>query len=363
MAVMILLVFALVTASVGSVPIDGQQNLDSIIEHLISLVSAKTARNQDSQPEEQCNGLNIIAASVEKVQIEFCDPVTGTGIRVVSEVSAQGTGQYSITTLEGESIVAAEKYHQNKATIMSFAGEHFLISDMARSERSAREDLLRLFGKLEDNQAAREQYIQQESIRAVKEALQRGEEMKLEIDAKVSIQERRDHSFAKLLSYPEVQLIEEAAKLLGKSGVQGTNNPSARVFYAHAMRLAKAQRTIFMDEESSKMSNAHSVFLQALSAAKNAGVNNKGQKVYTETLEQCTNYDTKCAKGECPIGDECEGMCGIGCSYCWDYWFVCGDCCYHKGCHDHDICCGDNGYFSIACLKVPFSFRCNSYKC
>lgn len=37
-----------------------------------------------------------------------------------------------------------------------------------------------------------------------------------------------------------------------------------------------------------------------------------------------------------PNHDGCFGMCGKGCS-CWSW--VCGDCCYHRGCYMHDSFC------------------------
>ena len=37
-----------------------------------------------------------------------------------------------------------------------------------------------------------------------------------------------------------------------------------------------------------------------------------------------------------PGQNQCFGMCGPGCS-CWKW--VCGDCCWHKGCAAHDSDC------------------------
>ena len=61
-----------------------------------------------------------------------------------------------------------------------------------------------------------------------------------------------------------------------------------------------------------------------------------------------------------PIGPNCLGMCGPGCWWCWRY--VCGDCCYHLGCYEHDVCCQD--YFSSACLcrlRLVLHFSCSGY--
>jgi hypothetical protein len=41
-------------------------------------------------------------------------------------------------------------------------------------------------------------------------------------------------------------------------------------------------------------------------------------------------------------GDDCYGMCGYGCS-CWSW--VCGDCCYHSGCAQHDSWCRQGQWY------------------
>jgi hypothetical protein len=64
---------------------------------------------------------------------------------------------------------------------------------------------------------------------------------------------------------------------------------------------------------------------------------------------------------ECPPcpDEECLALCGYGC-HCWKW--VCGDCCYHLGCHGHDICCREN-FIQTKCL-FPISFKCESeYSC
>ena len=51
---------------------------------------------------------------------------------------------------------------------------------------------------------------------------------------------------------------------------------------------------------------------------------------------------------------KCFGMCGKKC-WCW-HW-VCGDCCLHKGCLQHDACCryANPQYLSTYCL-LPFVY-------
>ena len=60
----------------------------------------------------------------------------------------------------------------------------------------------------------------------------------------------------------------------------------------------------------------------------------------------------------CPV-QECFGLCGYGCN-CWEW--LCGDCCYHLGCHGHDVCCRKS-FIKMNCL-FPTKFECNSeYTC
>ena len=69
--------------------------------------------------------------------------------------------------------------------------------------------------------------------------------------------------------------------------------------------------------------------------------------------------EKRCSLSHDPRNDECTGMCGPSCS-CWSW--VCGDCCFHQGCLEHDICCEKDSW-SAYCL-VPLGFSCESYmKC
>ena len=63
--------------------------------------------------------------------------------------------------------------------------------------------------------------------------------------------------------------------------------------------------------------------------------------------------DESCSR--CPKKRQCLGLCGRGCKC--QKW-VCGDCCYHRGCYEHDLCCGKK-FTQIKCL-FPIGFRCNS---
>ena len=66
-----------------------------------------------------------------------------------------------------------------------------------------------------------------------------------------------------------------------------------------------------------------------------------------QVVERAYGREKRCTdlRGD-PNGDKCLGMCGPRCR-CW-HW-VCGDCCEHGGCRQHDLCCRSN-FFSTYCL-------------
>ena len=130
------------------------------------------------------------------------------------------------------------------------------------------------------------------------------------------------HALQGLLDMREITLLEEAAEAVGKRGVNGKNTPAAMPFFIFALRITQ--------------------------------LHTKGPYFGNTTLthrdkrQSCFNTCPPCPN------DECYGQCGYGCT-CWD--FLCGDCCYHLGCYDHDTCCRQ-GFYQARCL-VPFDFSCN----
>lgn len=316
----------------------------AILQQLISSGSNRHLAIEETA----CNGLKLMTSSPAKIEGTFCSPATGRGIRFMSQVTEQGTGRFSIRRLEGEPIVAAERPHDDnsKETLTSILGTHFLVKKQNRFS----------------GEEATEQLIPEAHLQAVKSALYRHEDIAMNnfFDSGVSVQGERLKTFTKLLLRAEVQLIDEAAKAMGMSGISGKDNQAARVFYVYAMRLASAQEKLLTREVSVQTSSYYEDNLkQALFARGNVYENSNANE-----LQQCTNLAVKCPRGKCPIGKDCTGMCGPKCSWCWDYKIVCDDCCFHQGCYDHDLCCsGPKGYMTWGCLSVPFHFKCDHYNC
>ena len=74
--------------------------------------------------------------------------------------------------------------------------------------------------------------------------------------------------------------------------------------------------------------------------------------------DQNSKRKKRCSLASDPNNDNCLGMCGKGC-WCWSIF--CGDCCYNRGCYEHDMCCRTR-FFSTYCLTPIFhSFWCSSF--
>ena len=57
--------------------------------------------------------------------------------------------------------------------------------------------------------------------------------------------------------------------------------------------------------------------------------------------------------------NDCLGMCGYGCS-CW--WIVCNNCCFNRGCYEHDLCCRKK-FLSPQCLfPLNYGFSCSGFR-
>lgn len=107
---------------------------------------------------------------------------------------------------------------------------------------------------------------------------------------------------AELNSRPEMRLLPTLSKLLGERGLNGRDYPATYPLHLLASRIA--------DMAESSLGEGISPVSPDVLACKDLRKD--------------------------PHKNECFGMCGRGCG-CWTW--VCGDCCYHKGCAYHDTQC------------------------
>ncbi len=235
----------------------------------------------------------------------------GLGIRFRSRLDS-----LSITTLSGNPLLKAEDSQGYELRLVSVAGWQFIQAEQGGTpsrdyavpasltlpvENSTPRRLQGLLGKITSDQSTDELALQ------------------------VAITE--------LLSLPETPLIIRAAFALGERGITGLDYPSSLPLYLSALQL---QKLLVNNDKATQFDPF-------------PGDHDRSRLRRESCLSECP---------PCPE-IECLGLCGYGCS-CWK--FICGDCCYHLGCYEHDLCCRDT-FVQAKCL-FPFSFRCESnYNC
>ena len=147
-----------------------------------------------------------------------------------------------------------------------------------------------------------------------------------------------EKSISKALSKCEMNLLSDVVVMMGQRGITGRDYPGVLSLYMTASRVASR---LLADADSENNSNE--------------SYNNDYEHPFRERLKRrdCLNDCPPCKS------QKCLGMCGPRC-ICWKW--VCGDCCYHKGCYYHDLCCRSRP-MTLACL-LPVSFDCDSkYEC
>ena len=146
----------------------------------------------------------------------------------------------------------------------------------------------------------------------------------------------------------DYQLLEELSRALGEYGVRGHTSTSALSLF-HLCRTilsaVEADTATKRDPSPTKVRKRRGWW--------------RGNSLELDPLPPCKSLENN-------KDDECMGMCGKACT-CWSW--VCGNCCFHRGCFDHDICCAEPGekhgekgcgFHSSKCL-FPFRFSCDRY--
>ena len=145
-----------------------------------------------------------------------------------------------------------------------------------------------------------------------------------------------NETISDLLQMEEITLLEDASRAVGEQGVTGKNTPMALPFHMFALKMTR-----LLDVSS-----------------QNDITNDQNEKPVAISSHRKKRAAADCKKYK--NFKDCKGLCGIGCKC--RRW-VCGDCCYHQGCYDHDVCCEIHGYLSPECLDV-FSWECDGrYYC
>ncbi|XP_078350851.1 uncharacterized protein LOC144635639 [Oculina patagonica] len=79
-------------------------------------------------------------------------------------------------------------------------------------------------------------------------------------------------------------------------------------------------------------------------------------KAAPDTTEQVEGRQKRSCQR--PQANDCRGLCGKGC-WCWSW--VCGDCCHHQGCYEHDLCCKYNPTSPHCISPYSYGFQCSGF--
>ena len=290
---------------------------------LVTAVAFTSAAPRDKK-------LQILSLSAHELRALY-HTSSDEGIELLSEVSDK-FHHLSINTLDGTQLVSARSSSDTGAAVWKIMDSTILLhSSGGKEERAGIMEYAvpSAFTARLEKEMKRNNYISKKLLNSLDTA---------------STAEVKHSAFSKLLSRPEMDTIIEMAHALGAAGVYGHENQPALNFYGLALNYDKMRSPPRVREP---------VLPPHLKLREPGG-----------TLT-CTTpgwfygeYEDHCKR--CPLDDEyCTGMCGNTC-YCW--WFLCGDCCYHQGCYEHDLCCtGGWIYLNMKCI-YPFPFDCDDYK-
>ena len=285
-------------------------------------VSVSTAPQQ-----EETSGLNVITVTLGKLEGEYYG--SAGGIHFLSTVNGSDF-LLTITTTSGEVIIIARRPQESPMAMMSLNDTDFLVMDNQPGSG---------FHKSLDY------VIPKNNTEYITSLIERGPNVDMnEVMSMVdstNVNETLHSAIDHLVMCSESVLIIKAAKALGGLGINGTDYPAILPFYMFALRLASGRDSEERDQNTESM---------------------PPRQIRSSTCTRNGNQYT-CPSGKCPFpkyGNRCFGMCGNGC-LCWS--FVCGDCCVHRGCLEHDQCCADNSFFSSKCLIPSFGFSCSGYRC
>ena len=146
-----------------------------------------------------------------------------------------------------------------------------------------------------------------------------------------------------LIQLEETRLLEDASRAIGEQGVTGRNTPAVLSFYMFALKVTRLLDTSLQNETINELDQEMSPSTSAPSQQKRF-LKGLIRRILSGRCDKYKKYK------------DCKGLCGKGCN-CW--WWVCGDCCYHRACYDHDDCCERRGYSHWRCIIAPDVFLCD----
>ena len=273
---------------------------------------------------EQQPGLTLHESETNKLEGTFITE-DDKGIFFLSESDGSSKGKLLVTTLEGKMVFHfLESVEQ--LMLISVADETLLYS----SPEGGEDEIYK---------------VPPSHLLLAQNAVQENDDFQLGILKDSLERVSEDEGMAclnRLLEMTEeIELIIKAVNAMVDKGLTGAENNAARHFFTQAIHLeTKLAET---------SPGALQVSIQTTSRYKHPFL-------ATSQAVACSTFSTSCpSSNRCPGSRECFGMCGRGCT-CWR--FLCGDCCRHRGCEEHDACCRSSGFSAGVRCWFPTGFTC-----
>ena len=296
---------------------------------------------------ERDGKLQVLSLSPAKLRVLYH---TGPdeGLTVLSEANDEGN-YITISTFSGVEIVSARFSSVGSAVLWKIMGHTIFLHNNTVS--SVQSEMV-------------EYVVPPEEVHATEKAMKRSRlpwKLRRTLGTD-NVEETKRLALSELFACPEFAAILDLSRALGTAGVTGQSNGAALNLHGLAFNFAKLQGYYETAAENKPIESGSG------SAEEPVRSTDRKEQVFTPRRIQkratcsrpgwwgsTTYYECE----RCPIrNQECYGMCGKGCN-CWSW--VCGDCCYHQGCYEHDRCCDVNGFFHYKCFLV-FPFDCNAYR-
>ena len=287
----------------------------SLCNHLISwkclvllLLTILEGRLLVNSYPSKSNGLTIEYLDQQYIQGAYIDDITKHGILFTSMQNV-----LSVKSLDGKQLISSEFFTADRLLIVTVINNGFINmngKDFVISESLATKTIK--MSPWQRRKLLRDLYYNKTLFQHEAKTFQT--------------------AFQNLLEQPENTLLVKASFALASIGVNGLEYPGALPFFRFTLQLEKLRN------QTGQLKFAH-------------------EQVDAGNVSHALGDDDECLDECPPCPDmECLGLCGYGCN-CWK--FVCGDCCYHLGCYEHDLCCREK-FFQTKCL-FPFGFQCEDH--
>lgn len=187
-----------------------------------------------------------------------------------------------------------------------------------------------------------------------------------------SDEKKLEEALKELQTDPDAHLLTKLSQALGEFGIYGSQSPCSLPLHFAALSISNvlsqndAQNddgTIDMEAfECAERNRTETI--RAFNYPSAIGTRKRGKRflrlifrfVVYKVVRRILDY-RPCTSNAHLHTRDCLGLCGKKCS-CWSW--VCGNCCYNRGCYEHDMCCKYGS--SFLCTFGPlWAFDCDSY--